>query len=335
MSGGGGSTTTQKADPWSGVQQFLSGGGTHSGDMSAIYPAAQQWFTGAGPQYYGGNTVADQSPETRRALDRANWVSEQGQSPLMGQTEDYLSNILKGSGNNLVNNDPTANGSFLNSNPYLSAMVDAASRATTRNYTQAVVPGLNSTFASGGRFGSAAQLGALSTSEQNLGQTLSDQSTNIYGQNYAQERGLMEAARARLQGIQEQQKSQAVSLLPQLSQIDRQNLLGNLDLQQNVGQQRDAYAQALRDADINRWNYNQNLPAQKLQFYQQILQGTAGLGGQTQTQQSGASTGSRAFSGALGGAATGAAIGSAIPGVGTLIGGGVGGALGLLSGFFR
>lgn len=82
--------------------------------------------------------------------------------------------------------------------------------------------------------------------------------------------------------------------------------------------------QALQD-DINRWNYYQQQPQDMATWYNQLVNGTAGLGG-TAKGPSGGSGGTAM--GALGGAATGAGLASVL---GTSTGWGA--ALGALAGF--
>lgn len=124
-----------------------------------------------------------------------------GPSPLTGQAGDYLSQVLSGKGDlryaQLPSGAPvaheslriqdqerptvidqnlrdTAAGNFLNSNPYLDQMIASASRP--------VVDQIQAQFSKAGRYGSAAN-------QDVLGRTLSELSGNIYGQNYAAERG--------------------------------------------------------------------------------------------------------------------------------------------------
>ena len=60
---GGSSTTVQKADPWVGQQPFLSSWGQTNGKFMGTMPEAWRLYsTGQmAPDYYPGQTVADQS----------------------------------------------------------------------------------------------------------------------------------------------------------------------------------------------------------------------------------------------------------------------------------
>lgn len=92
------------------------------------------------------------------------------------------------------------------------------------------------------------------------------------------------------------------------------------------GQYQRGLAENALQGDINRWNFQQQEPYDRLSFYNQIVNGTAGLGG-TQTSSGGGS--SMSGTGALGGALAGAQLGSIVPGLGTGIGALAGGLLGL------
>ena len=110
-------------------------------------------------------------------------------APIVGQAQGYLDKLLYSNpgdeawnrmstgfdlnpSNNATLND-TAQGKFLNSNPYLDQMYQSASRP--------VIDQVQSQFSKAGRYGSAAN-------QDVLGRTLSELSGNIYGQNYARER---------------------------------------------------------------------------------------------------------------------------------------------------
>jgi hypothetical protein len=88
----------------------------------------------------------------------------------------------------------TASGMYLNSNPYMAQMVQSAMDPVTRNYQTAIAPSTDAMFSGGGRYGSGAMAGAVSTGQQNLARGLSDLSGNLYGQQYARERQAQDAA---------------------------------------------------------------------------------------------------------------------------------------------
>jgi hypothetical protein len=85
----------------------------------------------------------------------------------------------------------TASGAFLNQNPYIDRQYQAAADPVTRNYMTATAPQTDSNYEAAGRYGSGVLGNARSQNEQNLGKTLGDLGANLYGQDYANERGLM------------------------------------------------------------------------------------------------------------------------------------------------
>lgn len=88
----------------------------------------------------------------------------------------------------------TAAGKYLGSNPNLTGVFNAAADPVTRAYKTATAPGTDSSFESAGRYGGGAHAAAIGQNEQNLGKTLGDLSANIYGADYANERGLQNQA---------------------------------------------------------------------------------------------------------------------------------------------
>lgn len=112
-----------------------------------------------------------------------------------------------------------------------------------------------------------------------------------------------------------------------------QSMLMPGQIQQQIGQQRTADAQAQLNANIQRWNYNQSLPFAQMSDYLALLSGAPG--GTTTQYQSGVGGGSNSLMSGLGGAMTGYGMGSSLAGAlgmaagpwawgGALLGGGLG-----------
>lgn len=97
MSGSGGSSTTQKADPWSGVQPYLKG----------LYSNANDLSSQGGPQVAQNSGVAGFTPEMQSALSAI--LSRSGGSGLEGQAQSLTSNIASGT-------DPLSQSASANSN---------------------------------------------------------------------------------------------------------------------------------------------------------------------------------------------------------------------------
>lgn len=88
----------------------------------------------------------------------------------------------------------TAQGNYLNGNPWFSQMVQSALDPITRNFQTATAPQLDASFAGSGRYGSGAMLGQRENAQTVLADTLAKTSSGMYGQNFANERAQQLAA---------------------------------------------------------------------------------------------------------------------------------------------
>lgn len=84
---------------------------------------------------------------------------------------------------------PTAEGAYLNANPYIDATYNKAARGVTDNYNYSVMPQLSRQYGNMQAFGGNSSYGELfNKNSQQLATGLGDLATGIYGQNYANER---------------------------------------------------------------------------------------------------------------------------------------------------
>jgi hypothetical protein len=294
MAGGGGSqTTVQRTEPWSRQVPYLVG--DEGRGILGVFPEALRLYQAPGPSYFPGATVAPTAPEREMALAAQAARALHG-SPLAGLGAAELGRTL--------------GGAYLTGNPFLQGAIDAASRGLVRNYQSAVAPGIDSAFAGAGRYGSGAHLAAHEAAQRNLAAQLGDIGANLGYQGYAAERANMLSA---------------LGLAPTFAQGDYLDI-AQLDA---VGRAREAMAQALLDDQVARWNFAQQLPADKLRQYAALIQGNFG-GTETTTQPFSAGAG------ILSGIETGVGLGSTI---GTALGAGggppgmiIGGLLGALLG---
>ncbi|GIK95806.1 MAG: hypothetical protein BroJett029_00150 [Alphaproteobacteria bacterium] len=137
----------------------------------------------------------------------------------------------------------TLGGQYLNAgNPYFSGMVGRIANELR--------PRLDSQFAASGRYASGAHQEAAT-------RALADAASSLAYQNYADERARMQ---------------QAAQLAPQLAQLDYADIaqLGA------VGKAREQMQQALINEQIARFNFAQQLPANKLAQYSGLIQGNYG-----------------------------------------------------------
>jgi hypothetical protein len=205
------------------------------------------------PTYYPGQTFVSPSGQTQAALNLATQRALSG-SPLTSGA--------------IAQQTGTVGGQYLGANPYLEAALRPGQEAATRAYEQAI-SGTRSQAAGAGRYGSGAQTQLESLSQQNLANALANQAGQAAYQNYAMERGLQQ---------------QAALAAPQLAQSQY------ADIQQlaNVGKTAEGYSQAELQAAIDRYNFEQNKPYQKLAAYLGAAYGAPmGQVSTSQTQQSG------------------------------------------------
>lgn len=358
MSKGGG-TTKQVSEPWKQAQPYvLESLDTARGVMQnpgQYYPG--QTFVGPTDAQYQAwgdrlgymDSVFGNQPTLKygNAVGGVNsLLSGGGMGNLAGQIGGTGLNALQGWNSFGTAGSLDATGAInqmLSGQPDyggLQSAVDAANAPILRQFEQEIMPSLNSraTFLNNETGG----VKALNKVLPEIGQRMSENAQGIYNQE-------------RLRALSD--RNQAAGLVSQGGLSANQgalgygNLLGNLyggasgdiarglglfgsigQMGEQPGNLNSQFAdwgagfqnQALQD-DMNRWNYYQSQPQDMATWYNQIVNGTAGLGGTTKGPSGG--SGGTAM-GALGGAAAGAGLASTL-GMST----GWGAALGALAGF--
>ena len=298
--GGGGSTTTvQKADPWAGQQPYLQD----------IFQQAQQLYNAGGmaPNYYPGQTVAGQSDWTKQALQMQADRAQSG-SPLITNASNAMNNITTGqalAGNQGLN---TLNQLAQEDNPYVDELYNRANSQVQAN--------LDGNFNRAGRYGSGAHEAAAADAANNLAaqmySSLWDKRADAAqsaGQLY--NTGIGQQVVAGQTG--QQLANQAYTDAEALSQ---------------AGGMMDDYNQQLINADIDRYNYNQQKALLALQNYNNLIQGS--YGGTTTTTGQQSNSGST-LGNVAGGALTGGGLAYMLGASNPIIGGAAlaGGLLGL------
>lgn len=225
-------TQTTTTEPPKYLQPFLRGAMT----------SAQNLYNQGPQQYYPGETVVGFSPETEAALGMQTQRAQNG-SPLMGQANQYASNLLQG-------NQPITFGGA--TNPYLDSMFNQAAGASQGR--------LQTEFAGGGR--------NLAAARPARAEELNDLSTRIYGGAYENERNRM----ASELGQNRQLQFGALGMAPDLAQAD----YADIDRLASVGSAReDLTGRQMEDAAA-RWDFGQNAPGTALDQYLGRLQGYGG-----------------------------------------------------------
>lgn len=232
------------------------------------------------PQYFPGQTYVSPSQQTQAALQAAQQRAAVG-NPLTPAAQAQALN--------------TVQGGYLGGNPFFQGAFRAATQGAQTQYQDAVQQALSNA-SRAGRYGSGAMGTALDRAGGQFAQALTNTAGQLAFENYAQERGRQQAM---------------IGAAPELAQQDYQDINKMLQL----GQIAEGYQEtALADA-VNRFNFAQQAPYQKLQSY---LSGAYGAPTGMQVSQP---VYRNQFGNIIGGALTGAALGGT---PGAAIGAGLG-----------
>lgn len=220
-----------------------------------------------------------------------------------------LSDLLSGNANPATAMlQGTANGDYLNNNPHLEAAIKKANDPLIQEYMSKVAPGIDSQFAAAGRMGSGAFAQTRNNSDKTFATALADQTAGIMADNYSRERTNQINAQNSIGALYDQNANTALNAAGQLGQLSQaqqdsrnnaasslingQNAQANLQLQgagmagglrdldymdadrlAGVGAQQDAYKDLQLQADIDRWNYNQNKDINAAAQFVNVLNG--------------------------------------------------------------
>jgi len=280
-------TTTQTSSVDPALLPYLTQG---------LQRAQSLFLTGQQPEFFPGQTYVSPSAATTEAIAQQEQLARQ-QSPVLQQAQQAYQASMGQVGQ-------TAAGGFLNANPYQQAMMEAATRPLTQQFSQSVLPGISSLYSRSGRLGSGSMERALGTATEAYGRSLGDITANIAGSQYQQERGLQQQA----QLAQAQLAGAAPSFYGQ-------QFLPSQTLAQ-VGAQQEAIAAQPLQEQLARYQFGQQLPYQQLQGYLSSVYGTplGSYGTQTTNAPTYQNRGAGVLGGAIAGGLGGYALGQ-IPGV--------------------
>lgn len=200
---------------------------------------AKKLYQGASPQYYAGQTYVSPSAQTTQALTAAGNRAMAG-NPLLPAAQQQQQAVI--------------GGQYLQNNPYFNQAMAGAGQAAGQSYFDAI-NAAQSGASTAGRYGSGAQENLFNRAGSTLANTLANKAGELSYANYAAERGRQEAA------------AMGAPALANADYTDINQLL-------KTGQAQEDYANTALQADINRFNYEQNLPTAKLNQYAQYLSGT-------------------------------------------------------------
>jgi len=193
---------------------------------------AKNLYQTTSPEYYAGQTYVSPSAQTTTALSQAEARAKAG-NPLLPSAQQEQQDVISGK--------------YLNSNPYFEKALAGAAQGATTNYMDAIKAAQGGASMSG-RYGSGVSADIQNRAANTLSQTLANKYGDLAYQNYANERGMQNTA--------------AINA-PALAAADY------ADIQQlaNVGKTKEDYAQTALQSDIDRFNFEQNKPYQKLSAY--------------------------------------------------------------------
>jgi hypothetical protein len=238
------------------------GGGGKSTSQTGIDPMLKPYITYGlneakglyqtdTPEYYGGQTYVSPSEQTQQALMAAQNRALAG-NPLLTGAQGQQGNVISGQ--------------YLQNNPYFNQAMAGAAQGATQNYNDAIAKAQGSA-SMAGRYGSNVSADLQNRAANTLASTLANKYGELAYQNYGNERAMQEAAAARA---------------PSLAEAD----YGDINKLLQVGQSQEDYGKTALQADIDRFNFEQNAPYAKLQTFLSSVYG-APQGSVTQTSQSG------------------------------------------------
>jgi hypothetical protein len=248
---GGSSTSTTQSVPDE-LKPLASAFGTKAMDL------ANQGYQG-----YNGQQVADPNWYQKQGADMIGYRAANG-NPLMNQAQGSMQA-------GLASGDMATKNSYSGSNPYLQQNIDATLGDITRNYNDAIAPGITTQAVSSGSFGNTGAEATKQNSMNDLTKNLGNTASSMRMQDYTAQQGLAESYANR----NDQMKSQAYSLAPTYGN----QAYTDASQMMKVGQQYQDNTQQNLDAQHQSYLDEQNLPYKQLA----AMSGVFGSGvGQTQ-----------------------------------------------------
>jgi hypothetical protein len=190
---------------------------------------AQRLYQAGGPQFFTGDTFVRPSETTQTGLQALEQRATQG-NPLLGAAQQQLQREISGD--------------FLGGNPFFQGAFAPAAQAATTQFQRAMGD-IGSAASRAGRYNSGAMQNLQGQASNQLAQQLANTAGQLAFQNYANER---------------QRQTAATMAAPQMAGADYQDIQNLL----NAGQLREGYTGQQLQADINRFNFQQNAPQQNL-----------------------------------------------------------------------
>lgn len=198
---------------------------------------AKRLYESENPSFYPGQTYVSPSEATQQALQMAQERATAG-SPLVRAAQAEQLATIQGR----------------EANPFLAGALAGVNRQAQEAYTEGV-QGLQSKASSMGRYGSAA-----------MGQQ-TGQAQDIFARNLAEKAGSLAYDSAEAERARQVAASTGAPAMAAADYADIQKLL-------TAGQAGEQYKSAEIQDAINRYNFEQNLPYEKLKQYSSFVNGT-------------------------------------------------------------
>jgi hypothetical protein len=230
----------------------------------ALSRARSLFLTGAQPELYPGQMFVGPSDQTLSALS--------GMETIAGAAQPFYEQAATGVMSGLKGLESTASGSFLGGATfknaagedvnYRDALISAATRPLTQQFTEEVMPGIQSTFSRAGRLGSGAQGAVTGRATEGFTRALGDVTSRIAAEDYARERGFQEAA-----------TRDVISGAGNLGNVFS-SFLAPSSVLADVGARREAIAGQPLAESMRRFEYTQNLPQDQFAKYMASIYGS-------------------------------------------------------------
>lgn len=216
---------------------------------TAVDPAIQPYLTyglteaknlyqGGGPKFYPGQGYVGPSTATSTALQALQARAMAG-NPLLSQAQGNVSGMIAGD--------------YLGGNPFFQGAFQPAAAAAQTAF-QKSIGDISSAASKAGRYGSGAMGDLQSQAAGTFAQKLSDTAGKLSYENYAQER---------------QNQMRALGMAPGLAEAD----YGDINKLLGAGQLGEGYQTAALNADMARYNFEQNAPQKNLTNYLNMVYG--------------------------------------------------------------
>lgn len=267
--GGGSSQQVQGIDPM--LKPYVQYGLNEATDL----------YKSGVPNYYPGQTYVSPSQQTQAALQAQQTRALQG-NPLLPAAQQNLMNLQTAGNQAIPLAQRTASGAYLGSNPYFNAALQGAGQAATQQYFDAI-NAAQSGASQAGRYGSGAQENLFNRAGTSLAGALANKAGELAYNQYGMERGLQEGAIGQLGSLSSSDLARQLSAsqaAPGLAMAD----YADINQLAQAGQTAEDYQQAALQSDIARFDFEQNLPYQKLSNFLGAVYG-APQGSVVQTSQ--------------------------------------------------